>query len=1042
MNEMLRKRALSAVAATMLCGTMAFAGAIDYNGSVASPCQVGSCKDTNTTIAFKGDQGVKVENVYVTLNDNNTTAEYNLTAGNKIFIELPDASITFATEPYIVANQYAFTVNGSAAHKKKATLVTDPDTGKERAEVTIDRNLSSGTEVVFENIELNIPSTYTGDLNVTFGSVRVSDGIPDKNTTVQPLVAIVKSSFAKNPIVTVNGNEASDDNTPVVMPRVAGETQSLSSTDNKSLMLLFKVDNNVASGSVIDLKLPSWAKMVSYPSVGVLTDEKDLIDKYSDGLINDANATDITASVSGADNNNTIRITLSGDTQEVTELNMTLKLSDINITSTQPDGTLLDVTIDGNATLVGAPSTFTLAKLKSRGLVIDVNESADRNLTRGALHAAPMNPITVKTNFAHDWNDTNLTIALPTNAKFGDLNLSNINVSNPTTLANALNNIIKLNNGAITISADMFKAVDPDLKFIELNLSKFDGNTSITIEANTSVADAFSGNKLPVTLKLTNANDTIVLRDLPAVTANDGANVVDGSVTLETNESDKRVGTGSTNILRLDINESRYGSLQMINDVPTRYFVRSVSCAKINEPGTSTLLQGTTRNGLTFTSGVGIDDSTYRYTQTDESKGQAGNGYVDLNITVPSSCQVGDEVKVKLEREDGTSYGEVKLATIGIPAEIKAVEQNITIANEIPPQTLGTINIKEGFAGALTQNGAFTIIVPSGMQNAKADVTGSGVTIESNSTGLDGRAIIAKVATNVDANITIQAEVGNLLGVQSVEIKDGNASSNYSNKAGVPNKSVPLTYVTTDGTIPAPTLTAEGNTTVQAGQEANITLNCQGHGGETTITLDNTNAPHISLVNGNIVHVAAEATAGEEASATCTESFAGKTSDPSNAVVIKVVQPPLQGSLTIVQGRWNLITTPVPAPMPKSKLDSYTSYPAFAYDSTQNTWTHPDTLNVGKGYWIFADKQGGTLTYTYTGQPTVANKSEQWTLIQNNIVTGAWNLLGTSFDTNVSEIAQTLGVPTSYVFPYDATANNWYHSGPVKAGQGFYVFKP
>ena len=1036
MNEMLRKRALSAVAATMLCGTMAFAGPVDYNGSVASPCQVSSCKDTNTTIVFKGEQGVKVENVYVELNNDTTQDDYNLTAGNKIFIELPKSSLSFAEAPIVVASEYAFVVNDSAAHKKEATVVTDPDTGKQRAVVEIDKNVSNSMEVVFENVKLNIPSDCSlTELNVTFGSVRASDGIPSKNTTTQPLVALVKSSFAKNPIVSVNGAEASDDNTPVVMPRVAGETQNLASTDDKSLMLLFKVDANVASGSVIDLKLPSWAKMVSYPSIGVLTDEKDLIDKYSDGLVNDANATDITASVSGADNNNTIRITLSDDTQEVTELNMTLKLSDINITSTQPDGTLLDVTIDGNATLVGAPSTFTLAKLKSRGLVIDVNESADRNLTRGALHAAPMNPITVKTNFAHDWNDTNLTIALPTNAKFGDLNLSNINVSNPTTLANALNNIIKLNNGAITISADMFKAVDPDLKFIELNLSKFDGNTSITIEANVSVADAFNGNKLPVTLKLTNADDTIILRDLPAVTANDGANVVDGSVTIETNESDKRVGTGSTNILRLDINESRYGSLQMINDVPTRYFVRSVSCAKINDAGTSTSLQGAT-NGLTLNSGVGIDDSTYRYTQTDESKGQADNGYVDLNITVPSSCQIGDEVKVKLEREDGTSYGEVKLATIGISAEIKAVEQNITIANEIAPQTLGTINIREDFAGALTQNGAFTIIVPAGMQNAKADVTGSGVTIESNSTGLDGRAIIAKVGTNVDANITIQAEVGNLLGVQSVEIKDGNASNNYVNKAGVPDKAVPLTYVTTDGTIPAPTLTAEGNTTVQAGQEANITLNCQGHGGTTAITLDNTNAPHISLVNGNIVHVAAEATAGEEASATCTESFAGKTSDPSNAVVVKVVQLTISGSLTLVQGKWNLITTPVPANMPKSKLDTFTSKTVWAFDSAANHYVAASSeIEVGKGYWVKADKQGGTLTYSAV--PTVADKAAQWTLIQNNLVAGKWNLIGTSFDTTKTEIKNALGVNS--VWPYDPAAGQYSTAENITAGHGMWV---
>jgi len=144
----------------------------------------------------------------------------------------------------------------------------------------------------------------------------------------------------------------------------------------------------------------------------------------------------------------------------------------------------------------------------------------------------------------------------------------------------------------------------------------------------------------------------------------------------------------------------------------------------------------------------------------------------------------------------------------------------------------------------------------------------------------------------------------------------------------------------------------------------------------------------------------------------------------------------VEGSVDIVAGKWNLITTPVPAPMPKSKLDTFTSKTVWAFDSgAYNYVAVSSEIEVGKGYWVKADKQGGTLTYSAV--PTVADKAAQWTLIQNNLVAGKWNLIGTSFDTTKDEIKSALGVNS--VWPYDPAAGQYSTAQSITAGHGMWV---
>ena len=142
------------------------------------------------------------------------------------------------------------------------------------------------------------------------------------------------------------------------------------------------------------------------------------------------------------------------------------------------------------------------------------------------------------------------------------------------------------------------------------------------------------------------------------------------------------------------------------------------------------------------------------------------------------------------------------------------------------------------------------------------------------------------------------------------------------------------------------------------------------------------------------------------------------------------------GTLTLVQGKWNLITTPIPAPMPVSILNGYTSQPIYTFDSALYEWkTDSEAIEVGKGYWIWADLQGGKIRYQAVS--TVSNKAEQWNMIKNDLIRGRWSLVGTSFDTNKTEVRQALGVMA--VWPYDPAINNYSTRENIVAGQGFWV---
>ncbi len=169
-------------------------------------------------------------------------------------------------------------------------------------------------------------------------------------------------------------------------------------------------------------------------------------------------------------------------------------------------------------------------------------------------------------------------------------------------------------------------------------------------------------------------------------------------------------------------------------------------------------------------------------------------------------------------------------------------------------------------------------------------------------------------------------------------------------------------------------------------------------------------------------------------------NVAGTVTDTKDVnVVAKVASETpseVSGSVDIVAGKWNLITTPVPANMPKSKLDTFTSKTVWAFDSAAYHYVAANSeIEVGKGYWVKADKQGGTLTYSAV--PTVADKAAQWTLIQNNLVAGKWNLIGTSFDTTKDEVKSALGVNS--VWPYDPAAGQYSTAQSITAGHGMWV---
>ena len=144
----------------------------------------------------------------------------------------------------------------------------------------------------------------------------------------------------------------------------------------------------------------------------------------------------------------------------------------------------------------------------------------------------------------------------------------------------------------------------------------------------------------------------------------------------------------------------------------------------------------------------------------------------------------------------------------------------------------------------------------------------------------------------------------------------------------------------------------------------------------------------------------------------------------------------VSGTLNFVAGKWNLVTTPIPANMPTSELSGITSKTIWAFDSNAYQYTAAgDSLEVGKGYWVKADVSGGAVTYSAV--PTVESKDAQWNIIQGNLVSGTWNLVGTSFDTNKTEVKDALGV--NAVWPFDAEAYQYSTDENIAAGKGFWV---
>jgi len=860
MNKLFKKGLVSLAAASVLA-TGAVAGDTDYSGSNA---EFNTTKDGNFAVILNG-QTAKADNVYLYLNNDVNTNDKNLTAGTKLYIELPE-KVTFDSEPFVRASENIFKDSAGAATDAKTATVYTTATGKQRAYVETDVNASDDNiSLVFEDIYLTVADDYTTgtkDVNVSFGSVWADGTVSTIDESKNQDIATVAKELAKDPIYLKDDALVTADNYDVNVKNYG----IVSGGDGKDITLLFTVAAGESSGDVIDITLPSYASFVasSVPEAAVLTDVKDVTD------LSDANKTDVTVSVSGAgDNNNTLRITLNGSTVEPTEVEVIISTTDINITTTQTSGTDLVANVEGNATLVNGVTSFTLATMREPNAVVTVKETRnDQNITRGAGNGYQMNLVSIKESFVDDLNSSTFKITLSDGAKF-DAN----------------------NTG-------------PDGKKYSIETSPITGKTSLEINAtslttgsildevvldlNITVPEDFTGDAVYATIEK-DKNNKIETKTVKV------ANVVNPAVTLDTNITDLKVGIGSTQIMRLDINETYYGSIQIKDSGDNRVYVKAVSCAEINENGTGPTNAGNgTQNGLVLQSGVSIDKSTFRYTINAESKGGPANTYLDLNITVPSTCNVGDKVQLKLVHEDGTEWGPVTLATVGNAAVATAKDVNVTISGDSAIQTLGTLNIKEQWAGALDR-GVFSIKAPVGVEFVSADIAVANSQItEGVKGGLGNRVYTFSSAggsaTAIDANITLKGYVSaDVTGPIEFEVVDYNATDpNAQDKdTGLVPTKVVLSYATSDGTVPTPTLTAD-KTSVEEGTEQNITLTCTGTGyGTTSITADANNPSSITL-NGSTVTVSADAVAGDTASFTCTETLGGKESAASDAVSIEV----------------------------------------------------------------------------------------------------------------------------------------------------------
>ena len=699
------KSGFISLATASLLTTSAFAAVSNGDGSVGS-------KDDNTSIVIAdGTTTWNVENVYI---ETNST---NLFTGSEIRLDLP-AGVTVVGTPNIVSGELIF---GSSDYGKVATVST-LFSGNQRISATVDKNASLGVDsalsyyVSIEDIFVTVASGTVAvgnanDLNATIGIV-------DTNGTVESLSNNVRLAKLYTTLPIPNIIETT------TLGRVIPTTTSIvaNSDDDADYSLLLTVPAGAASGSTITLTLDNgtFNDSADDENGGYLDSLTDASDTLSSTNTLDVNATDANATM--AVSSGVLTITLDTKATNESQLRLDLSLSDLNGTGLT-SGTAINVQLAGTA---GLSNSFALATAKTNGTtttvvsgaaddnVTDVNLSATTaalgglyTVTKGAAYAAYINPIKILENFITDVNGS-MTLTLGGGATWavdatpGALAVNGIVYSEVNTTSVARASMTYADNNMTIVDGNRSATTS----VLNLNFAQTDGlaqSHTVASDFNDTALNRYTVAGLQVlipetftgsTVELTVAAGTNVGQSITSQTVT-VANVATPSIQLDTNVTSEKVGIGTSQVLRLDINESVYGSLAATGTGATRLSINGLGGITLEDPGATGVTTGTDKVSTHYSStgaasaeldllqsGTQIDADTIRYTittESDDNQTQYLGGvrhYIDLNITTPSTMAVGDAVEVELVHEDGTNFGKISLATVGNAGIVSAADVN------------------------------------------------------------------------------------------------------------------------------------------------------------------------------------------------------------------------------------------------------------------------------------------------------------------------------------------------------------------------------
>ena len=508
------------------------------------------------------------------------------------------------------------------------------------------------------------------------------------------------------------------------------------------------------------------------------------------------------------------------------------------------------------------------------------------------------------------------------------------------------------------------------------------------------------------------------------------AKVVKNPANVELNATDVAVyanGSDLSGLFGLDINETTAGALAAGSTIKLT-LDNGVFKAKSNMAGTTTILSSTEP-------AISDDNKSLTFTVT-----TASSDPVEMHLDLPDistkGLKAGDTINLSVS---GAISADFKLATLLSTATTTTLESIVPQeADGSTEATLGGIKFAEGSYKSGLSDGQFKIVSEDGKLSLKGakykykDTSGSWSTVTNlTCNNAESATYINDTMTctlaNTDANRVDEIIVYPKAIVKTTAEADTLASVKIVNvSAGVADTSgLKVAYVGTE----LPALTVD-NDTVDVEIDGSATVTLSGVVGTVSATGNNDNIT--VTVDGDTATIKADANASEGDTATVT--FTDSLTDKTATVTVSVKAATVSGTITLVEGKWNLIASPVAASMPASELSSYTSKTVWGFDSSAN-YTAADALEFGKGYWVKCDLQGGDLSYETT--PEAETIDAQWTAVEANLVEGTWNLIGTSFDTTVDDVKDVLGVTKVYFF--DAEANRYKNSGVIKAGTGIWV---